>query len=39
VAQKGQEVFAPTLKGFSPAWRKGCESAMDEFVAELDRGV
>lgn len=39
VAQKGQEVFAPTLKGFSPAWRKGCEGAMDEFVADLDRGL
>lgn len=39
VGQKGQEVFAPTLKSFSPAWRNGCEDAMDEFVAEIDRGL
>jgi hypothetical protein len=39
VAQKGQEVFAPTLKSFSPQWRKGCEDAMDEFVREIDHGL
>lgn len=39
VAQKGQEVFAPTLKEHSKAWWHGCEHAMDEFVDELDRGV
>jgi hypothetical protein len=39
VAQKGQEVFAPTLRGFSPQWRQGCEDAMDEFVDEIDHGL
>jgi hypothetical protein len=39
VGQRGQEVFAPTLKGFSPQWRQGCEDAMDELVAEIDHGL
>jgi hypothetical protein len=38
-AQKGQEVFAPTLLKHSKAWRDGCEDAMDGFVADLDRGL
>ena len=39
VAQKGQEVFTPTLRQHSKAWWHGCERAMDEFVGELDRSV
>lgn len=39
VAERGQEVFAPTLKRFAPQWRQGCEDAMDEFVRDIDRGL
>lgn len=39
VAQKGQEVIPKVPKTFAPQWRRGCEGAMDEFVAEIDRGL
>jgi len=39
VAQKGQEVIPKVPLTFSKAWRNGCEDAMDEFVADLDRGL
>lgn len=38
-AQRGQEVFWPTLNEHRPRWRKAVEAAMDRFVAELDRGL
>jgi hypothetical protein len=38
-AQKGQEVFYPTLNEFRPAWLAGTKRAMAEFVEELERGI
>ncbi|HEX6668259.1 MAG TPA: hypothetical protein VF061_01800 [Gemmatimonadales bacterium] len=38
-AQRGQEVFWPTLNEFRPQWRRGIEGATNRFVAELDRGL
>ena len=39
VAQRGQEVIPKVPLEFSKAWRNGCEGAMDEFVADIDRGL
>lgn len=38
-AQKGEEVFYPTLNEFRPAWRAGIERAMREFKDELESGA
>jgi hypothetical protein len=35
-AQKGQEVFYPTLREFAPAWRAGIYRAMEETAAEIE---
>jgi hypothetical protein len=37
VAQRGQEVFYPTLREFTPAWRAGIKRAMEETAAEIER--
>lgn len=39
VAQRGQEVFYPTLREFAPTWRAGVIRAMDEFATELESGA
>lgn len=39
VAQRGREVIPAVPRTFAPQWRQGCEDAMDEFVAEIDRGL
>jgi hypothetical protein len=36
-AQKGEEVFYPTLREFTPAWRAGIKRAMEETAAEIER--
>lgn len=35
-AQKGEEVFYPTLREFTPAWRAGIKRAMEETAAEIE---
>ena len=36
VAQRGQEVFYPTLKAFAPEWRRGVMKAIEETLREID---
>jgi hypothetical protein len=36
VAQRGQEVFAPTLRRFAPQWRKAIMQAMEETAREIE---
>jgi hypothetical protein len=36
VAQRGQEVFFPTLIKFAPAWRRACLDAMDQTIRQIE---
>jgi hypothetical protein len=39
VAQRGREVFYPTLIQFAPRWRRGVVAAMQETIDEIERGI
>jgi hypothetical protein len=39
VAQRGREVFYPTLIEYAPRWRKGVVAAIEDTIREIERGV